>query len=239
MRRGATPRSRQLQRTRSTCRPTSLRGSATGRIHRLQCRIRSVAKLDNSPHDQLHAMDYQVYGYLQLGQDTKAKALIDEMEAVGGFTELHSGAVCAGHISGALRDRARRLEDGRAVAGPAQPPVACEGHHAFRAGARRSPLGNPAAAKADVAKLAELRDKSREAKDAYWSEQIDIQHQVASAWVLYAEGKYDDALKAMSAAADAEDKTEKHPVTPGVPKPAREQYADPAARTRQGQGGAC
>src|SRR5262249_50704779 len=43
-------------------------------------------------------------------------------------------------------------------------------------------------------------------------------------WVLYAEGKYDEALKAMSAAADAEDKTEKHPVTPGVPTPARELY---------------
>ena len=28
----------------------------------------------------------------------------------------------------------------------------------------------------------------------------------------------------MSAAADAEDKTEKHPVTPGVPTPARELY---------------
>src|SRR5262249_56216452 len=48
--------------------------------------------------------------------------------------------------------------------------------------------------------------------------------QVATAGVLYAEGKYDDALKAMSAAADAEDKTEKHPVTPGVPTPARELY---------------
>jgi Flp pilus assembly protein TadD len=53
---------------------------------------------------------------------------------------------------------------------------------------------------------------------------VDIQRQVATAWVLYAEGKQDDALNAMSAAADAEDKTEKHPVTPGVPKPARELY---------------
>ena len=88
----------------------------------------------------------------------------------------------------------------------------------------RGALGNPAAAKADIAKLAELRDKLREAKDAYWTEQVDIQWQVATAWVLYAEGKYDDALKAMSAAADAEDKTEKHPVTPGVPTPARELY---------------
>ena len=84
--------------------------------------------------------------------------------------------------------------------------------------------GNPDAAKADIAKLAELRDKLREAKDAYWAEQVDIQWQVATAWVLYAEGKFDDALKAMSAAADAEDKTEKHPVTPGVPEPARELY---------------
>jgi tetratricopeptide (TPR) repeat protein len=95
-------------------------------------------------------------------------------------------------------------------------------HFARALGAARS--GNPEAAKADIARLGELRDKLRDGKDAYWSGQVDIQAQVASAWVLYAEGKYDGALKAMSAAADAEDKTEKHPVTPGVPKPARELY---------------
>jgi tetratricopeptide (TPR) repeat protein len=95
-------------------------------------------------------------------------------------------------------------------------------HFARALGAARS--GNPEAAKADIAKLAEFWDKLRDAKDAYWSEQVDIQRQVATAWMLYAEGKHDDALKVMSAAADAEDKTEKHPVTPGVPKPARELY---------------
>jgi tetratricopeptide (TPR) repeat protein len=42
--------------------------------------------------------------------------------------------------------------------------------------------------------------------------------------LLHGEGKYDEALAAMSAAADAEDKTEKHPVTPGVPTPARELF---------------
>jgi tetratricopeptide (TPR) repeat protein len=95
-------------------------------------------------------------------------------------------------------------------------------HFARAFGAARS--GNPDTAKTDIAKLTELREKLRAAKDAYWAEQVDIQWQVATAWVLYAEGKYDDALKAMSAAADAEDKTEKHPVTPGVPTPARELY---------------
>ena len=49
--------------------------------------------------------------------------------------------------------------------------------------------GNPDAAKADIAKLAELREKLRTAKDAYWAEQVDILWQVATAWALYAEGQ--------------------------------------------------
>jgi hypothetical protein len=95
-------------------------------------------------------------------------------------------------------------------------------HFARAFGAARS--RQPDAANGDIAKLAELREKLRAAKDAYWAEQVDIRWQVATAWVLYAEGKHDDTLKAMSAAADAEDKTQKHPVTPGVPTRARELY---------------
>jgi hypothetical protein len=184
-----------------------------------------VAKLDKSGHDQLHGMDYMVYAYLQLGQDKKAKAVIDEMEAVSGFTENFIPGPYALAISPARY--AIERGDWKAAAelqvrpNPL-PHVQAITHFARALGAARS--GNVEAAKADIAKLAELRDKLREAKDAYWSEQVDIQHQVASAWVLHAEGKHDDALKAMSAAADAEDKTEKHPVTPGVPKPARELY---------------
>ena len=184
-----------------------------------------VAKLDNSPHDQLHGMDYMVYAYLQLGQDKKAKAVIDEMEKVSGFTENFIPAPYARAISPARyaieRSDWKAASELQVRPNPL-PHVQAITHFARALGAARS--GNPAAAKADVAKLAELRDKSRQAKDAYWSEQIDIQQQIATAWVFYAEGKYDEALKAMSAAADAEDKTEKHPVTPGVPKPARELY---------------
>jgi tetratricopeptide (TPR) repeat protein len=97
-------------------------------------------------------------------------------------------------------------------------------HFARALGAARS--GKPEAAKADVDKLAELRDKLREAKDGYWSEIVDIQHQVATAWMLQAEGKKKEALAAMSAAADAEDKTEKAAVTPGPLAPARELYGE-------------
>src|SRR4030095_9066969 len=97
-------------------------------------------------------------------------------------------------------------------------------HFARALGAARS--GNPEAAKPDIAKLGELRDKLRDAKDAYWAEIVDIQRQVAAAWLLHAEGKHDEALKRMSAAADAEDKTEKHVLTPGPLAPARELYGE-------------
>jgi tetratricopeptide (TPR) repeat protein len=111
-----------------------------------------------------------------------------------------------------------------AVRPGASSSVTAISHFARALGAARS--GKPEAAAPDIAKLAELRDKLLAAKDAYWSEIVDIQRQVASAWVLHAEGKHDEALKAMSAAADAEDKTNKHVVTPGPLAPARELYGE-------------
>jgi tetratricopeptide (TPR) repeat protein len=184
-----------------------------------------VAASDKEPHDQLHAMDYLVYAYLQLGQDKKAHALIDEMNKVSGFSETFIPAPYALAASPARYAVERSDWKGAAelqVRPSPLPHVQAITHFARALGVARS--GNPAAAKADIAKLAELRDKLRQAKDVYWAEQVDIQARVASAWLLYAEGKYADALEAMSAAADAEDKSEKHPVTPGVPKPARELY---------------
>jgi hypothetical protein len=184
-----------------------------------------VAKDAGDFAEQMHAMDYQVYAYLQLGQDAKAKALIDEMAGVAGLTETYMPGPYALAISPVRYAVERGDWNGAAnlqVRPNPLPQVQAITYAARALGAARS--GNPEAAKADIAKLAEFRDKLRDAKDAYWSEQVDIERQVATAWVLYAEGKQDDALTAMSAAADAEDKTEKHPVTPGVPKPARELY---------------
>ncbi|TMJ04869.1 MAG: hypothetical protein E6G97_05050 [Alphaproteobacteria bacterium] len=176
-------------------------------------------------HDQLHAMDYQVYAYLQLGQDAKAKAVIDDMSTVKGFTETFLPGPYALAVSPARYAVERgdwKAAAALAVRPSPLPHVEAITHFARALGAARS--GSPEAAKAEIAKLGELRDRLIAAKDGYWSEQVDIQTKVASAWLLHAEGKHAEALQAMSAAADAEDKTEKHPVTPGTPKPARELY---------------
>jgi hypothetical protein len=185
------------------------------------------AKESGDLSDELHAMDYLVYAYLQLGQDDKAKAIVDEMKTVTGFSE---GAL-AGPYAEAASPARYVLERGdwkaaKDLAVRPTPAASAQSitYFARALGAARD--GDPEAAKPDIARLDDARDKLRAAKDGYWSEQVDIEAKIASAWVLYAEGKKDDGLKAMSAAADAEDRTEKHPVTPGVPKPARELYGE-------------
>jgi hypothetical protein len=182
-----------------------------------------VAQDDREPHDQLHAMDYLVYADLQLGQDANARAVIDEMKKVSGFTETF----IAGPFALAASPARYAVERGDWAGAAALevrpsplPHVQAITYFAKALGAARS--GDADAAQAAIAKLAELRDLLREKKDAYWAEQVDIQGQIATAWVLYAAGRHDEALAKLTAAASAEDKTEKHPVTPGPLMPARE-----------------
>jgi tetratricopeptide (TPR) repeat protein len=186
-----------------------------------------AAKAEKSVGNYLHAQDYMVYAYLQLGQDKQARAVLDEMLQESDFKATVVGA----HYALAASPARYAVERGDWVAAsqlavrPSPFNYATAISHFARAlGAARS--GNPESAKPDIAKLAELRDKLREAKDAYWAGIVDIQQQVAAAWVLYAAGKYDEALKAMSAAADAEDRTDKHALTPGPLAPARELYGE-------------
>jgi hypothetical protein len=184
-----------------------------------------AAKADKEYGDQLHGQDYMVYAYLQLAQDKNARAVIDEMAAGNAVNPDLPGASFA--LAASPARYAMERGDWNAAAGLQVRPskflhVMAITHFARAVGAARS--GKPEAATADIAKLAALRDKLREARDAYWAEQVDIQWQTANAWLLYAQGKYDQALAAMAAAAAAEDKTEKSPVTPGPIVPARELY---------------
>jgi tetratricopeptide (TPR) repeat protein len=172
----------------------------------------------------VHGQDYLVYAYLQLGQDKEALAVVDEIAAArpdpDAFAAAFSQAAAPARYMVERGDwnGAANLE-----VKPSKFPHAMAITHFARAiGAARS--GNTEAAKADTAKLAEMRDKLQEAKNSYWAGQVDVQQQIATAWVLYADGKQDEALKVMSAAVDAEDNTEKAPVTPGPLAPARELY---------------
>ena len=187
-----------------------------------------AAKATKEPGDQMHGSDYMIYAYLQLARDAEAEATVKEQiatyEANKGVVRINAGAYAL--AAGPARYAIERGDWSKAAQlqvwdSPLKHTMALT-HFARALGAARS--GNPDAAQADIAKLAEISAQLKEAKDAYWSEIVDIQRQIAAAWVLHAKGQDDDALKAMSAAADAEDKTEKSPVTPGPLAPARELY---------------
>lgn len=177
-------------------------------------------------HDQLHAMDYLVYAHLQLGQDKMAKTVLDEMAKVTGYSETFFVGPFALAASPA-RYAVERGDWAQAAAleikaNPA-PQVVAMTHYARALGAAQ--LGKLAEAKDEIVRLEALHKALVERKDAYWASQVDVQRQVAQAWVLKAEGKAEEALKTLATASDAEDKTDKHPVTPGPLAPAREQYA--------------
>jgi len=184
-----------------------------------------AAKADKTFSSVIHAQDYLVYAYLQLGQDREARAVVVD----GAATKLDDPFVLGGYFGRAAMPARYVVERGdwkgaaELKVEPCNFPQAMAITYFARAlGAARS--GNPQAAAADIAKLAEMRDTLIEAKDAYWARIVEVERQVAAAWKLYAEAKYDDALAAMSAAAEAEDATEKAPVTPGPLAPARELY---------------
>ena len=81
-------------------------------------------------------------------------------------------------------------------------------------------------ARASLDKLAPLRDALIAKNEAYWAGQVEIQRKAAEGIILIAEQKIAEGLELLKAAADAEDATEKSPVTPGPLVPARELYAE-------------
>jgi tetratricopeptide (TPR) repeat protein len=102
-------------------------------------------------------------------------------------------------------------------------------HFARAIGAARA--GRPDAAAADLAQLEALRAKLAGMKEAYWAEQVRIQHEVAAAWIAYAQRQ--DARDRLRKAADAEDATDKAAVSPGPLAPAREQLGEMLLELKQ------
>jgi tetratricopeptide (TPR) repeat protein len=97
-------------------------------------------------------------------------------------------------------------------------------HFTRAIGAARS--GNPAAARVDVAALDSLAAQMADKKEPYWARVAGIKRDAARSWLLFSEGDTAGGLALARAAADSEEVTDKHPVTPAELLPARELLAD-------------
>jgi hypothetical protein len=180
----------------------------------------------------LHAMDYLEYAYLQTGQDAKARELVEGVARVTSFDvpEFSAGyALAAIPARNALERRAWKEAMALTVRPAAFPwetyPYAEAIVHFARAvgGAR---AGDLETARQALAKLAAIQTSLVGQKGFDWATQVEIQRRAAAGWLARAEKKDDESVALLRSAADLEDSTDKHPVTPGAILPAREQLAD-------------
>ena len=187
------------------------------------------AKAEGKPGapEELHALDYAVYGYLQRGQDSAARAAVAE----GRKVITNTKSLVAGYNRTAMEARVP-LERGdwkAAAEFPAPtdsvPPIATALAKFTRAiGSARS--GQAEAAVPEIKELDSITSALAEKGEPYWSRVVGIKRDVAESWVRLAAGDTVGALELAKAAADSEEVTDKHPVTPAELLPAMELQGD-------------
>ena len=185
------------------------------------------AKLDGTLAQIPHAYDFMAYAYLQLGQDAKAKSLLEPMAAI---TKTIGPRVGAAMAQNAVPARyALERQDWPAAAqlkpaGTGVPAAEAVTHFARAVGAARS--GALVAAQTAIDTLKDVRGQLEKANQAYWAGQVEIQVLAAQAWAEQATGNREEALKLARAAADLEDASEKHVAMENRLYPMRELLGD-------------
>ncbi len=182
--------------------------------------------------DQLHAIDYLVYAYLQEAKDMSAGKALAEMESI---TRLDEDQFAAAYAFAAAPARwALERHDWKAAAAlevrPAWFPwnrfrnVEALIYYGRTIGAART--GDAAAARRSSDEISAIRKAIPATRDYDWSGSIGAQSEAARALVAWAEGNKADGIRLLRVAADHEDAIDKHPVTPGALLPVREMLAD-------------
>jgi tetratricopeptide (TPR) repeat protein len=190
------------------------------------------AKKNHAPGDELHAKDYLIYAYLQTAQDHEARRALEALPSGRSDDPQYFAWLYAMGTSPARY--AVERHDWDQAAALAVPPnrfpggrwAWTEANLHFARALGLSHTGKTEAARMEVVKLASLRDTLDGINDKYWADQVEMQREGAEAWITFAEGKSDEALRQMRSAADHEDSSDKHAVTPGAILPAREMLGD-------------
>ncbi len=187
---------------------------------------------DATEAEELHALDYMAYSYLQEARDTEAKKIVDVAARVQKTNpELEFSAAYA--LAAIPTRYAFERNDWAAAAAVTVPKLPhwssfpfmealIEYGHALG----RAQTGDLVGARKAIVRMQELRDATKDPKFDYFKNHLDLQMQAASAWVEARDGKTSEAIEKLRQAADAEDILGKHPVSPGAFIPIREQLGN-------------
>jgi hypothetical protein len=189
---------------------------------------RNAAQQQGDTGEELHAMDYLVYAYLQRGHDQEAAQVIQQLQAM---PNLQMESFKIGYAATAMPIRyiveRQQWKEAQQIADPpkgAQPHVVALAVWARGLGFARS--GNPQDADKEAQTLQQLENRLHASGNIYWATQVNIMRREVGAWSAEAQHQSKQAAAMLRAAADDEDGIEKLPVTPGPIVPAREQLGE-------------
>jgi tetratricopeptide (TPR) repeat protein len=175
----------------------------------------------------MHPLDYLEYAYLQAGDDERAKAIVDEIATLKPMSpEVQASAYAFAAIP------ARYYFETRNFSAAKDLPTRSSAYPEFDAiinlarAVGHADVEDVLGAKAEIAKMTDIRDAVAKKGDAYAADQVQIMILEASAWTLFAEKKNEEAIDSLRKAAEMEDATDKLPVSPGNLLPAREMLGD-------------
>lgn len=182
--------------------------------------------------EELHGLDYLMYAYLQKGENDSAKRQWDYLKTISEVSPLNfkvAYAYAAIPSRYVLENKMWQEAANLAVTPVNFPWKKFPWQEAIVHFTRLLGSVNTAnlrAAKNELKVLNHIHDTLLNLKDTYKANQVAIQIKTSEAWIQLKEGKNSEALMLMQLAADMEDKTEKHPVTPSEVIPARELLGD-------------
>jgi hypothetical protein len=191
-----------------------------------------AARRQGQTAEELHASDYEIYAYLQTGQDAAAARIVTALPEMASRFEpkallAGAGPPAAGYFALAAIPARYALErqdwhQAEKLA-PSQTPFPyADAISWFARGLGAARLGHVAVADEAATALKQIQERLSKASEPYWAQQVEIQATAVSAWSALAAGKSGEALRQMELAANMEDGTEKSAVTPGPLSPARE-----------------
>ena len=196
----------------------------------------AAARRESQTAEELHASDYEMYAYLQTGQDEAAERILKSLPEIASRFDPKvmisgAGGPSAGYFALAAipaRYALERRDWKQAVqlALRETPFPYTDAMTWFARGLGAARLGQAAAANESATALEQIRERLLNAGENYWAQQVQIQALGVGAWAALAAGKKEEALRQMKSAAELEDGTEKSAVTPGPLAPARELLGD-------------
>src|SRR4051794_13348822 len=188
---------------------------------------RQAAREHGDIGEELHAMDYLTYAYLQLGNTDKAAAIISDLHQL---TIATAQDFKVGYAASAMPVRfaveRKNWQEASAIKSVdgAAPQVMAVSVWARAVGMARG--GDAKSAGIERRQLVDLEHRLRTNGNAYWADQVAIQLAEANGWIMLANGDRMAAKRFLTTAADMEDSIEKLPLTPGPIVPAREQLGE-------------